>query len=82
MYANSVHVGHADFDRMFAKRKVSRQVLHCCCSRNSLDSYEFILEGKLCFTETISTIINFIVEGKLEPYGHVHLVNKQLWIYF
>ena len=26
----------------------------------------FILEGKLCFTETISTILNSILEGKFK----------------
>ena len=31
----------------------------------------FILEGKLCFTETISTIMNFISEGKLKLSGYV-----------
>ena len=38
----------------------------------------FILEGKLCFTETMSTIMNFILEGKLKVSvsGYVHLLNN------
>ena len=36
----------------------------------------FFLEGKLCFTETMSTIMNFILEGKLKVSGYVHLLNN------
>ena len=34
-----------------------------------------ILEGKLSFTEAMSTIMNFISEGKLKLSGYVHLFN-------